>query len=204
MGRKAQSRTTFWLGLWVACACTFVAAGCEGETYVPGIGRMSTSQYEAHRAEQDRRAAEAWAARVASFNRRLDAADSLGAFARLAESAPTKRDFLGRIEDNSCLTRLVEKRRQWYCATSPNLPRSVVEAITHGKVVVGMTTEHVRASWGEPDKINRSGNLYGVREQWVYRRPYEHVYVGYSVHYSTRHESHYLYFEDGILTAWQE
>lgn len=49
-------------------------------------------------------------------------------------------------------------------------------------VHIGMTTQDVLdSSWGRPEKINRSMNEYGTREQWVY--------PGYN----------YLYFDDGIL-----
>jgi hypothetical protein len=48
-----------------------------------------------------------------------------------------------------------------------------------------MTDEMVRLSWGSPRDINRSVGSWGVHEQWVY--------------YSS-----YLYFENGILTSWQD
>jgi hypothetical protein len=55
-----------------------------------------------------------------------------------------------------------------------------------GGVRVGMTINQVLASnWGKPNKVNRSTNKYGVREQWVYE------------------DSNYLYFENGILTSIQ-
>lgn len=48
-----------------------------------------------------------------------------------------------------------------------------------------MTTEHCRAAWGSPDDINRSVGSFGPHEQWV---------CG----------STYLYFEDGVLTSFQD
>ncbi len=62
--------------------------------------------------------------------------------------------------------------------------------ITAGKIQLGMTDEMVLASWGVPDDINRSVYSWGIHEQWVYRRDDFHAY--------------YLYFEDGVLTSWQE
>ena len=53
------------------------------------------------------------------------------------------------------------------------------------EIWVGMTSQMARDSWGEPDNINRTGNANGVREQWVYK------------------PGSYLYFENGVLTAWQ-
>ena len=52
---------------------------------------------------------------------------------------------------------------------------------------LGMTKEEVEASlWGRPEKINRTVTQYSSREQWVYG------------------QGQYLYFEDGILTSFQD
>jgi hypothetical protein len=53
-------------------------------------------------------------------------------------------------------------------------------------VSIGMTPEEVRySSWGRPESINRSTNVYGNSEQWVYGG------------------QNYLYFENGRLTNIQ-
>jgi len=55
------------------------------------------------------------------------------------------------------------------------------------KPFIGMTDyEALESSWGKPKKVNKTTNVYGVREQWVYE--------GYR----------YLYFENGYLTTIQE
>lgn len=52
---------------------------------------------------------------------------------------------------------------------------------------IGQSTSDVIAnSWGYPDRINKTTNAYGVREQWVYGN------------------GRYLYFENGVLTTIQE
>lgn len=52
-------------------------------------------------------------------------------------------------------------------------------------VQLGMTQERVtQSSWGKPRKINRTTNIHGTHEQWVY-------------------DGGYLYFQDGILTSIQ-
>lgn len=58
--------------------------------------------------------------------------------------------------------------------------------ILAGKIRLGMTREEVRASWGDPGDINRAAGVGYVHEQWVYS------------------DSTYLYFDDGILTSWQD
>lgn len=53
-------------------------------------------------------------------------------------------------------------------------------------VRLGMTKEDVLASsWGRPEKINTTTNVYGTHEQWVYGG------------------GNYLYFENGVLTSIQ-
>jgi hypothetical protein len=75
--------------------------------------------------------------------------------------------------------------RAAYVAKHPELPITYKKAITAGKIMIGMTKEQVIASWGNPNKINKSVGSWGVHEQWVY-------------------SSQYLYFENGKLTSWQD
>ena len=63
----------------------------------------------------------------------------------------------------------------------------VAEKILYKRIWLGMTDEMARLSKGSPDKINRSVGPWGVHEQWVYD-----------------FEDMYLYFENGILTSWQD
>jgi hypothetical protein len=83
-------------------------------------------------------------------------------------------------------------RREWYCETHPELPSQVAGLILSGRIGLGMTDEQVRASWGQPRDKNRTVSVYGVREQWIY---------GSAKSYAS---SRYLYFNDGILTSWQD
>jgi len=54
-------------------------------------------------------------------------------------------------------------------------------------VEIGMTAEQViQSNWGKPERVNRTHNARGTREQWVY--PGNH---------------NYLYFENGILVSVQ-
>lgn len=63
------------------------------------------------------------------------------------------------------------------------------EARDKGKVTIGMTEEEVKKILGKPLEINQSqyGQWGSIEEQWVYG-PY----------------GPYLYFEDGILTSYQD
>ncbi len=69
-------------------------------------------------------------------------------------------------------------------------PRQIFSArawayIERSKVFVGMTKDQALASWGRPERINRTLTRGGVSEQWVYGL------------------STYLYFTNGKLTAAQ-
>lgn len=59
------------------------------------------------------------------------------------------------------------------------------ENIFEGKVWIGMKDSLAKESWGDPEDINRTVGSWGVREQWVYSN------------------ENYLYFENGVLTSWQ-
>ena len=61
----------------------------------------------------------------------------------------------------------------------------MLKAIKEKKVFIGMTKEQVLASWRKPEDINRSVGMWGVHEQWIYGETY-------------------LYFENDILTSFQD
>ena len=57
--------------------------------------------------------------------------------------------------------------------------------VRSGMFRIGMTKEMVQASIGYPNDINKTVGSWGVHEQWVYGT------------------NTYLYFEDGVLTSYQ-
>ena len=57
--------------------------------------------------------------------------------------------------------------------------------ITENKIKIGMTKQMVIESWGKPEHISRTVTSSVVHEQWVYGNTY-------------------IYFDNGILTAWQD
>ena len=68
---------------------------------------------------------------------------------------------------------------------SSKRPARIVNAIKQEEVVLGMTRDEVKLSWGEPKDINRTVGNWGVHEQWVY-------------------DGTYLYFKNGVLTSFQD
>jgi hypothetical protein len=65
--------------------------------------------------------------------------------------------------------------------------QEIAEKIMANKIWLGMTDKMARESWGNPNEINRSVGSWGVHEQWVYKK-----------------KDTYLYFENGLLTSWQD
>ena len=85
-------------------------------------------------------------------------------------------------------TKLQEKAaREDYVSAHPALAPHIIEAILKEQIIRGMSQEDVKVSWGAPERTNRTVGAWGVHEQWVYK--------------ST---TYFLYFENGILTSWQE
>ncbi len=88
-------------------------------------------------------------------------------------------------------------RREAYISRTPNLSQARQNQIKQGQLSIGMTTEEVAASVGEPRRKNTSGGAYGLlgkvvkREQWVYQR-------------SSISPTIYLYFRNGVLKSWQK
>ena len=60
------------------------------------------------------------------------------------------------------------------------------QTIVEGKIRIGFTQDQAIAAWGRPDDINRTVGSWGTHEQWCYGM------------------STYLYFEDGVLTSFQD
>lgn len=56
--------------------------------------------------------------------------------------------------------------REKYVNSNQNLSQEVSHAIIEGRVIKGMTTENVLASWGKPNSIS-----YHEGEWWYYNRP---------------------------------
>lgn len=68
-------------------------------------------------------------------------------------------------------------------------PNDVCNTVAEKKIGIGMTTDQVRAAWGQPYKINTTTGSYGTHEQWVM---------------SDSIGSDYVYFENGIMTSLQQ
>ena len=101
----------------------------------------------------------------------------------------SERQAQNRKEEN-------DERRNTYIKFHPETSVKMKEIILSGSIAIGMTKEQAIASWGKPQKNNRTVTKYGVREQWCYGvysdswETYLHVHT-------------YVYFNDGKLSSWQ-
>ena len=69
--------------------------------------------------------------------------------------------------------------------------------------IIGITSGEILDKMGYPNHgINKTVGSWGVHEQWIYGEPDIYGLYGGSIRYGGR--GPYLYFENGILTSWQE
>ncbi len=66
-------------------------------------------------------------------------------------------------------------RREAYVDNNPQLTLEVRDAILRGTIVPRMTTEDVRASWGEPHDVKTSRTSEGNFAEWTYFRSDKNV-----------------------------
>jgi hypothetical protein len=89
--------------------------------------------------------------------------------------------MLGKMIIVDKQTKERESRKQ-----AEDVTRLLTQAIADKKIIIGMPAAVVRASWGDPDKINTSNYSGRLIEQWVYK-----------------FNNNYVYLENGVVTSWQ-
>lgn len=169
-------------------------AGCAGQGNVPREGKATDREAVVNAVEQEAgRSEEAGQPTTTpapnknrmktfteTFYESLDAADCLEDFDTLEKAV---------LYDHQLRGELKQKRREWYCSVHPELPAFTAECIRSNRFCVGMNQEQVHASIGRPADVNRTVTAYAVHEQWIYERAEGRCY---------------LYFDDGVMTSWQD
>lgn len=100
---------------------------------------------------------------------------------------------------SGCMT-LAQQAREYRDAVflaHPEWSENAKQDILRGTIKIGMTQTMVLTAWGSPYNTNRTVGSWGTHEQWVYQ------FVIYAL-FETIEYYKYLYFEDGILTAFQD
>jgi len=82
-----------------------------------------------------------------------------------------------------------ERRRISFVRNNSGIKEQYKQDILNGSIRIGMTKEMVRASWGDPIDSNRTVTAYTTIEQWIY---------------GSMPTRKYVYFDDGVLTSFQD
>ncbi len=86
-------------------------------------------------------------------------------------------------------------------AAMSRIDERIKKAIKNRHIVIGMSKEDVIESWGQPRDINRTVTSSCVYEEWCYgdflKGPGRYVYF-------KKRIERYVYFENGIVTSWQD
>lgn len=170
-------------GRAIGFAITLIAAFFLLRACANGAARV----HEVQRAEAEKRAIEAERARTPDMIPPLAARAIDPAAIAKAEKIPTEKHchMLGKAlrgKDSEFTRAMIQRTADLQLGV---LRFGDIHSITDRKIHLGMTPCMAVAAWGRPEKINRSVGSFGTHEQWVY-------------------QDNYLYFEDGILTSWQD
>jgi hypothetical protein len=117
---------------------------------------------------------------------KLSEANSLQDFLNLSHYKWSSYE-LNYYDKDNYIHKLDNARRNWYINHSDLTPDMQI-IIREGKIKLGMNSEQVLASWGTPYDKNKDVYSFGIHEQWIYGK----------------YDSTYLYFEDDVLTSWQD
>lgn len=110
------------------------------------------------------------------------------AVARKAADDARKAAFVAQLRGSKVSRKVADKLAE--CVTKGAITESeAIDAAKSRTPAIGMKSATVEALWGRPNDINRTVVRNGVHEQWVY---------------SSGVKSAYIYFDNGILTGFQE
>lgn len=98
----------------------------------------------------------------------------------------TEASYQERIREQKREAREKAEKRRAEEKLLSVFPAKIRKDIQNHKIWLGMTAEMAKLSWGKPEQINRDVGPWGVHEQWVYGN------------------DQYLYFENDVLTSWQD
>jgi hypothetical protein len=75
-----------------------------------------------------------------------------------------------------CATSTIETRRQEKLSSYQSLPAATKALVDQGQIKVGMTTDAVYISWGQPSDIVQSEDQNGAVTTWLYYGSYLEEY----------------------------
>ncbi len=133
--------------------------------------------------------------KVRTLERRLDSQKERLQYSKVLpwlESDEEKIDYLSipSIEGRQAW---INKNRIWSRAKNLKDYSNVMEA---QDIAMGMPSDYVKKSWGEPDGVEVSGNPIYKNERWKYLRQI-------STPQGYRQEKRLVYFEGGRVVGWE-
>jgi hypothetical protein len=87
----------------------------------------------------------------------------------------------------------INKNKIW--SRAKNL-KDFSDIVDSQDIALGMATDHVKKSWGEPENIEISGNPIYKNERWKYLKQV-------STPQGYRQEKRFVYFEGGRVVGWE-
>lgn len=85
-----------------------------------------------------------------------------------------------------------EKQRLQYASENPSLPDDIKQAIKEGRVIVGMTSEQIKASYGEPC----NSDIYEGKETWTMF--YTYGYRGSNMQFADQCYGETIMFDESV------
>ena len=104
--------------------------------------------------------------------------------ASIANAAVVASRNLATVDGSRCTRGTIDRAKQ-LAVRYPVWDAEAIGVVMCRMIVLGMTAEQLRASWGAPSKINRTVVTRGTHEQWIYG-------------------STYVYVENGLVSSWQD
>jgi len=69
---------------------------------------------------------------------------------------------------SGCASNQAETRRTTFVDEHPDLSEVMAEAILNGQIMVGMSEEMVKSSWGSPARVGTASDEDDAKVQWIY------------------------------------
>ena len=88
---------------------------------------------------------------------------------------------------------MINKNKIWSRA---NDLKEFEEVVDSQDIALGMPTEYVKKSWGEPNNVEVSGNPIYRNERWQYNKQV-------STPQGYKQEKRFVYFEGGRVVGWE-
>lgn len=134
--------------------------------------------------------------KVRSLERSLDSNKERIQYSKIVPYLKTDKEKYEFLSIPTIEGRQVYANKNKIMSRAKNNSRDYLEAVESQDLVLGMTQDLVKKSWGDPDSIEVSGNSIYKNEKWRYIRDVPTA-QGY------KRERRYVFFEGGRVVGWE-